>query len=59
MKIAIAKSALRSATCVAALSMVSATAFAQDAAPEEQAQPAAAEDEGIVVIGTRIGGVTP
>lgn len=58
MKIAIVKSALRSATCVAALTMVSATAFAQDAAPAE-ATETASDDEGIVVIGTRIGGVTP
>lgn len=58
MKIAIVKSALRSATCVAALTVFSGSAFAQDAAPAD-ATEATPEDQGIVVIGSRIGGVTP
>ncbi len=58
MKIAIIKSALRGASCLAAISSISGTAFAQEAAPDDQ-KNAAADDEAIVIIGSRISTVTP
>ncbi|MFM5886447.1 MAG: TonB-dependent receptor domain-containing protein [Novosphingobium sp.] len=63
MKIAIFKSALHSATCLAAVALITGTASAQEAAtaaPQDAATDAApAGDDEIVVIGSRIKSVTP